>query len=93
MAHQYMPKMFHDPTKYLPPPPTYLMYGRLLSFVNFNKYLQREEPLILRLHDRILQFLKRIARKFLQIDFVANGDMFSDAWREQENQKSRSFNI
>ena len=28
MAHQYMPKIFHDPDKHLPvPPPTYLMYG------------------------------------------------------------------
>ena len=54
----------------------------LQGFVNFNKYLQREEPLISRLHDQIQQFLNRIACKFLQIGFVANGDMFSDAWRE-----------
>ena len=30
MAHQYMPKIFHDPHKNPPaPPPTYLMYGPL----------------------------------------------------------------
>ena len=30
MAHQYMPKIFHDPHKNpLAPPPTYLMYGPL----------------------------------------------------------------
>ena len=35
MAHQYMPKMFHDPNKNPPaPPPTYLMYGPLLYFFN-----------------------------------------------------------
>ena len=54
----------------------------LQGFVNFNKYLQREEPLISRLHDQIQQFINRIACKFLQIGFVENGDMFSDAWRE-----------
>ena len=33
MAHQYMPKIFHGPHKNpLPPPPTYLMYGPLLTF-------------------------------------------------------------
>ena len=31
MAHQYMPKIFHDPHKStLVPPPTFLMYGPLL---------------------------------------------------------------
>ena len=65
----------------------------LQKFVNFNKCLQREEPLISRLHDQIQQFLKMIACKFLQIDFVANGDMFSDACREQENQNSGSFDL
>ena len=32
MAHQYMPKVFHDPHKNPPvPPPTYLMYGPLVK--------------------------------------------------------------
>ena len=65
----------------------------LQSSVNCNKYLQREESLLSRLHDQIQQFLKRIACKFLQIDFAANGDIFSDTWREQENQKSGSFEL
>ena len=65
----------------------------LQSFINFNKYLQKEEPLLSRLHDQIQQFLKRITCKFLQIDFVASVDMFSDIWREQENQKSGSFDL
>ena len=65
----------------------------LQSFVNFNKYLQREKPLLSRLHDQIQQFLKRIACKFLQTDFVASVDMFSDVWREQENQKSGSSDL
>ena len=35
MAHQYIPKIFHDPCKktQLPAPPTYLMYG--LVFHNY----------------------------------------------------------
>ena len=37
------------------------------------------------------KFFKRTACRFLQIDFVANVDMFSDDWREQENQKSGNF--
>ena len=65
----------------------------LQSFVNFNKYLQREKPLLSRLHDQIQQFLKRIACKFLQTDFLASVDMFSDVWREQENQKSGSSDL
>ena len=63
------------------------------SFVNFNKHFQREEPLLSRLQDQIQQFLKRIPFKFLRIVFVASRDMFSDAWREHENQKSGSFNL
>ena len=36
MAHQYMPKIFHDPHKNPPaPPPTYLMYGPLMSSCKF----------------------------------------------------------
>ena len=32
VAHQYMPKIFHDPYKNPPAPsPTYLMYGPLLE--------------------------------------------------------------
>ena len=65
----------------------------LQSFVSFNKYLQREEPLISGLHDQIQQFLARIACTFLQIDFVENRDMFSDPWRGQENQQSGSFDL
>ena len=30
IAHQYMPKILHDPTKTLRPTPTYLMFGPLL---------------------------------------------------------------
>ena len=51
----------------------------LQSFVNFNKYPQWEGPWLSGLHDRIQQFLKIFAFKFLQIGFVAGGDMFSDA--------------
>ena len=46
MAHQYMPKIFHDPHKTpLPPPPLYLMYVALyivktvnMSFLNTMLY-------------------------------------------------------
>jgi len=39
----------------------YFYQYALQSFVNFNKYLQREDPLISKLHDEINRFLKRIA--------------------------------
>ena len=65
----------------------------LQSFVSFNKYLQREEPLLSRLHDQIQQLLKRIACRFLQIAFVGNEDMFGGGWRKQENKKSGSFGL
>ena len=65
----------------------------LQSFLSFDKYLQREEPLLSRLHDQIQQLLKRIACKFLQIAFVGNEDMFGGGWRKQENKKSGSFGL
>ena len=53
MAHQYMPKIFHDPHKITQPPspPTYLMYGPLGNshkYVNISKlqvYLQISNPI------------------------------------------------
>ena len=33
-AHQYMPKVFYDPCKTPPPPPTYLMYRSLNTSLN-----------------------------------------------------------
>ena len=57
---------------------SFFLPNALQSFVNFNKYLQKEERLISRLHDQIQQFIKRIACKFLQIDLVTNEDIFSD---------------
>ena len=34
MAHQYMPKIFHDPNKTpAGPPPAYLMYSPLIHFM------------------------------------------------------------
>ena len=39
MAHQYMPKIFHDPHKTPPAfPPTYLMYGPLEKSVYLTVY-------------------------------------------------------
>ena len=41
MAHQYMPKIFHDPHKNPPvPPPTYLMYGPLEALEKDVKYFK-----------------------------------------------------
>ena len=52
MAHQYMPKIFHDPHKNPPAPlPTYLMYGPLSCAVynknwsNNNKKLSKKNHL------------------------------------------------
>ena len=39
----------------------------LQSFANFSNYLQREEPLISRLHEQIQQFLKELPVNFSKL--------------------------
>ena len=52
MAHQYMPKIFHDPNKNpLAPPPTFLMYSPLWNFfiltlLSWKGFLERTDMTI-----------------------------------------------
>ena len=48
----------------------YLLFYQLSLkvFIKLNLLLQREEPLISRVHGHIQRFLKRLASKFLNLD-------------------------
>ena len=47
----------------------YLLFYQyaLQSFIRFNLYLQREDPLVSKLHTQIQRFLKDLACKFIRI--------------------------
>lgn len=42
----------------------------LQAFIHFNKFLQREDPLIPVISDQINSFLRKIASKFLTVDNI-----------------------
>ena len=56
----------------------YLLFyqSALQTYVNFNQFLQREDPLIPVIHQQIKSFLAKIASKFLLVSTIkdANGD-------------------
>ena len=58
MAHQFMPKIFHDPHKHSPvSPPTYLMYGPLVKIIQQNRTEQNECSVQLTCHIFIIFIL------------------------------------
>ena len=70
----------------------YLLFFQacLQIFVIFNKFLQREDPLLLYLKDEINAFLKRLASKFLKLPVIrdAMDDFCRLSFTERENQLS-----
>ena len=68
MAHQYMPKIFHDHHKNpLAPPPTYLMYSPLINNKTFeNVSVIFDEPLAL-----ANEIMSNIMQSF-KYDFLEN---------------------
>ena len=60
----------------------------LQTFVHFNNFLQREEPLIPVVGEQMDSFLTKLASKFLAVSIIkkANGDFFTLKYEEQEHQ-------
>ena len=53
----------------------YLFYQSVLQvFIKFNLFLQRDDPLIARLHGLIQEFLRNLGCKFLTVTALANSD-------------------
>ena len=69
----------------------YLLFYQfsLKVFIKLNLLLQREEPLISRVHGRIQRFLKKLASKFLNLDVTdESGNSAQIDFEDTNNQKS-----
>ena len=61
----------------------------LKLFTKLNLLLQREDPLIFRVHGHIQRFLKKLALKFLSLDVIDENDNPTQIdFEETNNQKS-----
>ena len=62
----------------------------LQAFIHFNKFLQREDPLIPVINDQIHSFLKKLASKFVSVDIIkaANDDFTKLEFDAVNNQLS-----
>ena len=61
----------------------------LRSFVHFNKFLQREDPLIPVICEQMESFLTKLASKFLPVSSIkaAKGDFHALKYMEREQQQ------
>ena len=77
MAHQYMPKIFHDHHKNpLAPPPTYLMYSPLINNKTFeNVSVIFDEPLALA-NEIMLNIMQSFNMIFSKTNFEQTGVYF-----------------
>ena len=72
----------------------YLLFyqSALQGFISFNKFLQREDPLIPVIYDQMLSFLKKLASKFVKVstlkDAFKDGDMQAFPYTDKEKQLS-----
>ncbi len=67
----------------------YLFYQPALqTFVHFNKFLQREDPLIPIICAQMEPFLTKLASKFLAVSTIkaAKGDFYVLKYKEREQQ-------
>ena len=63
----------------------------LHMFMNFNKLLQREDPIIYEIHDQLYSFMKTLFGKFLTVAAIKNslsGGITSVEYSRRENQLS-----
>ena len=68
-----------------------LFYESVLqTFINFNKFLQREDPLIPVISKQMSSFLTKLAGKFLPVDKIkeANGEFHRIQYDKKEDQLS-----
>ena len=70
----------------------YLLFYELVlqTFVTFNKFLQREDPLIPVISKHMISFLTKLAGKFLPVSKIkeANGDFNKIQYDDKDNQLS-----
>ena len=66
----------------------YLLFfhASLQVFVNFNKFMQREDPIIPVLNDQILEFLKRLFSKFVTVADIKSAPTVTSINFDRENQ-------
>ena len=68
----------------------YLLFyqAALETFVHFNQFLQREDPLIPVVCEQMDFFLSKLACKFLPVSTIkaADGDFTTHKYKEQEKQ-------
>ena len=80
----------HD-TFMLPMTEIHLLFyqSALQTFVHFNKFLQREDPLISVMCEQMNSFLTKLASKFLPVSTIkaAKGDFSLLHYKEQKHQK------
>ena len=50
----------------------YLLFfqSSIVTFTNFNKFLQREEPLIYIIYDHMQTFMNKLASKFIKLNVI-----------------------
>ena len=58
----------------------YFYQSILQMFITFNLYLQRHDPQIPILHDKIDNFMREMAGKFVEIDAVYEADEISSLY-------------
>ena len=86
--YKRLEKVFNDPILEV-----YLMFyqGVLPVFTIFNRYLQREEPLIYQLHDAQERFMNKLASRFIKPEIIQEnknqGKSFAKLDISWENQK------
>ena len=68
----------------------FFYHATLQLFVNLNKFLQREDPIIYVMHDQLHSFVKNLLGKFVSVstirDAVSAGDITCVDYDSMENQ-------
>ena len=84
--------LFEDPLTEV-----YLLFYHavLQGFVRFNKFLQRNDPLIPVIHSQMISFLTKLAGKFLLPSTIiaAKGDFYTIAYKELYSQLPGNLNF
>ena len=70
----------------------FFFQSALVTFTNFNKFLQREDPLIYLEHEQMNNFMTKLALKFIKPEVIrslkANGKAFSELDISLKNQRA-----
>jgi hypothetical protein len=74
----------------------YLLFyqSALQTFIHFNLFLQREDPVIPVIDDQMSTFLRKLASKFVTVQEIrnANGNFRAMDFKDQDNQLSGIYN-